>query len=159
MPDDRLFHRALGHSEKVNDLTDFERNVWWVYKLAADDFGVMRFSAMPLQDLALWLERKPAKMVLRALERIRAIGLIQTFDHQKQTYAFQADWQTWQKITHPRQTKQPAPPLEVLDLNTLWLFSHHPKGGKLPSWQHPDERKKTGSAPVAHPEETGSLAV
>lgn len=137
MPDDRLFHLALGHSEKVNRLTDFERGVWFVYKLASDDFGVMRFSATPLQDAALWLEKKPAKAVLRALETLCEVGLIARFTHQGQTYVYQADWQTWQKITYPRPTKQPAPNAAALDINTAWLFAHHPEGGRLPSWQDP----------------------
>jgi hypothetical protein len=159
VPDDRLIHRALGQSQKINALTDFERWVWAIYKLAADDFGVMRYSAMPLQDVARWLERKPARHVLKALDEVIRVGLVQVFEHQGERYVYQADWQTWQKITHPRQTKQPAPPLDAIDPNTLWLFSHHPKGGKLPSWQHPDERKKTGSRPEADREQTGSAAV
>lgn len=158
MPDDRLIHRALGHSAKVNSLTDFERLVWLVYKLASDDFGVMRFSAVTLQEAADWLERKPSRLVQAALERVRLTGLVQTFEHQGRQYCYQADWQTWQKITHPRQTKQPAPPLEALDRNTLWLFSHHPKGGKLPSWKPSDDWKKTGSLLDLNRKETGNTA-
>lgn len=147
MPDDRLFHLALGHSAKVNRLTDFERGVWFIYKLASDDFGVMRFSATPLQDAALWLERRPARAVLKALEQVCDVGLLGRFTHQDQTYVYQRDWQTWQKITFPRQTKQPAPSLNSLDLNTQWLFEHHPNGGKLSSWQHPSLRQSTGRTP------------
>ena len=139
MPDDRLFHLALGHSEKVNRLTDFERGVWFIYKLAADDFGVMRYSALPLQDAARWLEQKTAKVVLRALERLCEVGLIAKFTHQGQVYVYQHDWQTWQKITHPRQTKQPRPDARSLDDNTRWLFHHHPQGGKLKGWKLPED--------------------
>ncbi len=43
------------------------------------------------------------------------------------------------------------------DANTRWLFTHHPKGGKLRSWQAPDpDREKTGSKPGVDPEKTGS---
>jgi hypothetical protein len=147
MPDERLFHLTLGHSEKVNRLTDFERSVWWMYKLAADDFGVMRFSAAPLQDAARWLERKSSRAVLKALETVYSVGLVSRFEHQGQTYVYQADWQTWQKITYPRPTKQPAPPLEALDLNTAWLFSHHPNGGRIGSWQHPSLREQSRKDP------------
>jgi hypothetical protein len=157
MPDDRLIHLALGHSQKINALTDFERGVWLVYKLTSDDFGVMRFSAVTLQEAASWLEARPAKQVLRALETIRDTGLIQTFEHQGRTYCFQHDWQTWQKITHPRQTKQPAPPLRDCDANTRWLMAHHPRGGKLKSWQAPGEKpESTGRKPETNREETGS---
>jgi hypothetical protein len=128
------------------------------YKLASDDFGVMRYSATPLQDMARWLERKPAKTVLRALEAVIGVGLVATFDHQDERYVFQADWQTWQKITHPRQTKQPAPADLALDRNTLWLFSHHPKGGKLTSWKPSEDWKKTGSLMELNRESTGSAA-
>lgn len=146
MPDERLFHLALGHSNKVNQLTDFERWVWAIYKLASDDFGVMRFSPTPLKEAADFLEAKSDRLVQRGLEVVRDVGLILTFEHQSRVYCFQRDWQTWQKITHPRATMQPAPPLDIVDLNTQWLLTLHPKGGKLTSWQHPDNRKKTGSS-------------
>lgn len=156
MPDDRLIHLALGHSAKINALTDFERLVWLIYKLAADDFGVMRFSPVTLQDAAHWLELKPAKTVQRAMERVRDIGLVQTFEHQGRIYCFQRDWQTWQKITHPRQTKQPRPSDDALDLNTQWLFAHHPAGAKLTSWQHPDLRPRK-QTPGKLPEDSGNI--
>lgn len=158
MPDDRLIHRACGHSVKVNALTDFERLVWALgYKLAADDFGVMRFSALSLQEAAEWLEKRRPKQIQAALARVKAVGLIDTFEHQGRLYCFDPVWQTWQKITHPRQTKQPAPPLDRVDLNTRWLLKHHPKGGRLQSWQAPDlHPKDAGRKPGAHREETGS---
>jgi hypothetical protein len=141
MPDDRLIHLSFGHSEKVNKLTSLERDVWLMYKLAADDFGVMRFSPTPLQDAARWLEVQSSKRILRALQAVYDVDLIHSFVHQGQRYVFDRKWQTWQKILYPRGTKQPAPPLDQLDLNTQWLFSHHPNGGKLSSWQHPIERQ------------------
>jgi hypothetical protein len=165
MPDDRLIHLALGHSEKVNKLTSLEREVWLIYKLAADDFGVMRFSATPVQDAALWLEKQPAKRILQALHAVRNVGLVEAFEHQGQSYIFDPVWQSWQKITHPRQTKQPAPPLDKLDANTRWLFSHHPKGGKLKSWQLPTERKPgenredSGNPPGKLPENSRPVLV
>lgn len=148
MPDDRLIHKTFGHSEKVNKLTDFEILVWMMYKLASDDFGVMRYSALTLQEAARFLEKRPARTVLRGLESVHEVGLIDTFEHQGRTYCYQTDWQTWQKITHPRQTRQPAPICERCDRNTRWLLSHHPKGGRLKSWQAPDDwKEKTGSTP------------
>jgi hypothetical protein len=157
MPDDRLIHKAFGQSEKVSRLTDFERLVWLVYKVAADDFGVMRFSAITLQDGARFLEQRPAKQVMRALESVRDVALILTFEHQDRTYCFDPVWQTWQKITHPRQTKQPIPPADRCDLNTQFLLTYHPTGGKLSSWQHPSLRpKKGGSPPEVLPVQTGS---
>ena len=157
MPDDRLIHRACGHSAKVTALTDFERLVWFTYKLAADDFGIMRYSAVTLQDAADWLEQRRAKQLMTALDRIGAVGLIQTFEHQGRAYCFDPVWQTWQKITHPRQTKQPIPDLGRVDPNTQWLFRHHPIGGKLSSWKAPaDLPKRTGSALEINREWTGS---
>jgi hypothetical protein len=161
MPDERLIHRTVGHSLKFNKLTDFERLVWLMYKLAADDFGVMKFSAITIQESADWLAMKPTKAVQRSLERIREVGLVQTFTHQDRLYCYQWDWQTWQKITHPRKTKQPLPDTEFSrDRNTQWLFDHHPDGGKLSSWQHPDLRpKKAVSAPGENRESAGNAPV
>lgn len=139
MPDDRLIHLTLGHSEKINGLTDFERLVWLMYKLASDDFGVMRFSAVTLRESADWLSHKPERLVQRALDEVRKVGLVQSFEHQRRTYCYQWDWQKWQKISYPRPTIQPAPPAEMLDRDTQWLMSHHPRGGKIHSWKAPKE--------------------
>jgi hypothetical protein len=148
MPDDRLIHRAFGHSEKVNSLTDFEKLVWLMYKLASDDFGVMVFSASPVRAAATFLDKKPERIVLRALHTVRDVGLVSVFPHQGSDYLYQFDWQEWQKITHPRGTKQPAPPLHLLKRHTQWLFAHHPDGGKLQSWKAPkDFQCEAGSKP------------
>src|SRR5690349_5254975 len=109
MPADRTFDRGLGGGARLNRLTDFERGVWFVYVLAADDFGVMRFSAITLQETAEWLEQKPKRVIERALERVSGVGLIQTFSHQGRVYCFQTNWQTYQKVEYPRPTAQPKP--------------------------------------------------
>lgn len=163
MPDDRLIHLSVGHSVKVNALTDFERLVWLMYKLASDDFGVMRFSSAPLIAGATFLEKRSPRAVLKALERVRQVELVRTFEHQGTDYLYQWDWQTWQKITHPRSTKQPKPPAELLagcDANTRWLFTFHPKGGRLKSWQaHAENREDTGSSQGDDPDQTGPVVV
>lgn len=140
MPDDRLFNKSLGHSEKLSVLTDFEDLVWRGYVLSADDFGVMRFSALTLQADHDRFAKRSQKVVQRALERVRDVGLILTFEHQNRVYCFQHDWQERQKLTYPKRTIQPRPPaalLGVCKVHTLWLFSRHPDGGKLPSWKAP----------------------
>jgi hypothetical protein len=75
LPDDRLFHKTLGHSEKVNSLTDIEEIVWRTYiNGGSDDFGVMRFDASPLQNAHDRLLAKPARHVMRMLERVASVG-------------------------------------------------------------------------------------
>ena len=128
MPDDRLFHKRLGHSEKVNSLTDFEELVWRAYILSADDFGVMRFSAVTLQADSDRMANKPAKAVQKALERVATVGLIQTFDHQGRRYCYQNDWADWQKVEYPRATINPPPPSDDLSPKTRELFAKHPGG-------------------------------
>jgi hypothetical protein len=134
MPEDRLFHSCLGQSDKVNSLTDFEEIVWRDYINAADDFGVMRFSAVTLQAKFDRLAQRPAKVIERALESVLAVDLIRTFTHQSRVYCFQWDWQDWQHITYPRRTAQPLPSGEALlacSIHTRRLFTLHPDGGKL----------------------------
>lgn len=131
MPDDRLFHKRLGHSEKVATLTDFEYVVWTAYVLSADDFGVMRFSAISLQADHDRLAVKPAKAVQRAMDRVRDVGLIHTFAHQGRVYALQGDWQDWQHVDYPRATINPKPDETALlrcSEATRKLFEHHPGG-------------------------------
>jgi hypothetical protein len=132
MPDDRFVHRRALRSEKVARLTDFERGVWLAYILCADDFGVIRFTAQAIQE-ALWLELKATRVVQRAFDTLKSIGLLDTFEHQGRTFAFQRDWQAWQNIRHPRNTINPCPPDEALrkcDGETAALFQKHPR--KIP---------------------------
>ena len=130
MPDDRFIHRRLGHSERVNSLSDFEFRVWTQYVLSSDDFGVMRFTPATLQadNDALAGEGKKAKAVQRALERLAILGLIRTFVHQSRTYCYQHDWQDWQKVEYPRATLHPKPPTDGMSPATVKLFAKFPGG-------------------------------
>lgn len=114
MPDDRLFHKKLGHSAKVNALTDFEDRVWRAYILSSDDFGVMRFAAVTLQADHDYCATRPQKAVQRALERVYEVGLIVIFEHQGHRYCCQLDWQNNQRVKHPRRTINPKPPDDIL---------------------------------------------
>ena len=151
MPDDRFFHKCLGHSEKVNSLTDFEELVWRAYVLAADDFGVMRFSAITLRAENDRLARKPQKTVQRALEAVRNVGLIRTYEHQGRIYCFQHNWQDYQKVTYPKRTVHPMLSSEALMSctdNTRWLFTVFPGGEKLEKWKCPESfRRHSGISP------------
>ena len=143
MPDDRLFHKRLGHSDKVNALTDLEEIVWRTYILAADDFGVMRFAASALQDAHERLAKRTPAYVLKTLTTVCASNLIQTFEHQKRVYCYQFDWQDYQKIRYPMRTVNPRVPEALLRTvctpATRWLFTAWPGGKvKLASWQPPD---------------------
>lgn len=150
MPDDRLFHKRLGHSNKVNLLTDAEEIVWRTYILAADDFGVMRFSAVSLQDAHDRLATRKAGAVQRMLERVKAVGLVQTFEHQRRVYCYQPDWQDYQKVRYPLRTVHPRIPDEVLENctpATRWLLTAWPGGKlKLPTWQPPDTGQPSGNS-------------
>lgn len=146
MPDDRFFHKSLGHSQKVNSLTDFEDLVWRSYVLAADDFGIMRFSAITLRADNDRLARKSQNIVERALHAVFDVGLIATFEHQGRVYCFQRDWQDWQKVTYPKRTVNPQPPPDVLITctdNTRWLFSIFPGGVRIPSWKCPESFRES----------------
>lgn len=159
MPEDRLFHSCLGHSDKVNALTDFEEIVWRDFINTADDFGVMRFSPVTLQSKFDRLDRRSARTVQKALERVRAVGLVFLFDHQERSYCYQRDWQEWQHVRYPRETKQPLPPPSeqlLCNRHTRWLFEHHPGGCKLDAWKAPKlwrpDVKAWGKGPDSHPD-------
>lgn len=127
MPDYRLVHRRALRGEKVGSLSDFERGVWLAYLLIADDYGVMPFDAGEL-GRAIWLKGKPQRVVQKALERVRDVGLIQTWTHQGQPYCYAPDWQEWQNVRHPRGTIEPCPPAEILERckpKTRDLFADH----------------------------------
>lgn len=98
--------------------------------LSADDYGVMRFSAVTVQADNDALHARPSRTIQRCLERIVDLGLLVDFEHQKRKYVCQLDWQTWQRIKFPRHTVHPCPPPATLghcDQATLGLFhDHHP---------------------------------
>jgi hypothetical protein len=145
MSDDRLFHRRLGHSQKVNSLSDLEEIVWRTYIQAADDFGVMLFTAIELRREHDRLMKRSDQVVQRMFERVRDAGLVHTFEHQGRTYCFQRDWQEFQKVRYPFRTIHPRIPAEMLaecSLATQWLHTVWPGGGrdsKLPNWMPPKD--------------------
>lgn len=131
MPADRFLHPRLGHSEKVNLLTDLEFRVWVQYVLCADDFGVMRRSSHTLQAANDHLSNRPRKMIDRCLDRLVTVGLLRGFEHQSRQYVYQHDWQTFQKVEYPRPTFEPKPTDELIALcepKTQALFLKHPGG-------------------------------
>jgi hypothetical protein len=118
MPADRLFHKRLGRGQRTCALTDFEYRVWSQYVLSADDFGVMRKSAVQLQADNDNLANRSSTTIHRALKQLCEVGLVVKFDHQLQLYICQLDWQDWQKITYPTRTINPKPPLDIVDRMT-----------------------------------------
>lgn len=161
MPDDRLFHSCLGQSDKVNNLSDFEELVWRDYINAADDFGIMRFSAVTLQAKFDRMARRPVKVIEKALANVKAADLVRTFVHQSRTYCYQWDWQDWQHVTYPRRTAQPLPigaQLGGCSMSTRWLFTLHPDGGKLEGgWKAPKsfQPAEAGETPDELPKDSG----
>lgn len=131
MPDDRFIHRRAGHGERSNILSDLEHRVWIQMMLSADDFGILRASAVTLQADNDNLANRPARMIERCISAVVKTGLFLTFDHQRRTYAYQPDWQTWQKVAYPRTTNNPKPTPEALaqcDEPTQKLFAAYPGG-------------------------------
>lgn len=128
MPVDRLFHPRAGHSRKVTALTDFQFLTWWTYVLAADDYGVMRRSAVTLQAANDALARRQIKVVDRAFDAVVDIGLVMPFEHQGDWYVCQLDWQDFQRVRYPRDSHLPIPPPEILQKcsrSTRELFQKH----------------------------------
>lgn len=109
MADSRILHRAAGDSEKVAALSDLEYRVWTQYLLSADDFGVMPATAFVLQAENRSFRKRPTKTIQKALEAVIAVGLVLTFTHQGERYAWQPDWNDRQQIRYPRATVRPLP--------------------------------------------------
>lgn len=126
-----MIHPCLGHSDKVTMLNDFEFRVWTQYLLSADDFGVMRFSAITLQSDNDSLQERSLRRVVKALDKIVSLGLISTFTHQGRAYACQLNWVKYQDVQYPRHTMHPSPPadlIEQMEPTTQTLFRKHPGG-------------------------------
>lgn len=126
MPADRLTHPRIGRSQKVTSLNDFEYRVWDTYRWVADDFGVMPKSPAKLRgENDALRDQHSDEEVGTALQRVIDVGLVREFDHQGAMYVCSLTWQKHQKITHPRHTFLPCPPVQVLgmmDVETRKLF-------------------------------------
>lgn len=133
MPVDRFFHPRLGHSEKVNLLSDLEFRVWCQYILSANDYGVMRCSAMTIQADNDALGRRPRVVIERCLQALIDCALVMVFEHQGHRYICQHDWQDFQKVRYPRETHDPIPPSEIVEKcseETRDVFRFH--SGNIP---------------------------
>lgn len=146
MAQDRLFHKRLGHGDRVGQLSDFEYIVWQAYVLSADDYGVMRLSAHTLQADHDRLSQKNGGAIERALRRGVAVGLLTTFQHQGRTYVCQLDWQDFQKVRYPAKSHNPVPPAEILEqMSPLTLALFHERTSSLsPSREKVPERARAG---------------
>lgn len=108
-------------------LTDLEYRVWTQYMLSADDCGVLRLSGLTIQADNDALAKRPMKMIEKALSALVTIGLIIDFDHQGRRYGCDPLWQDFQKVTHPRLSHAPMPPVDVVlqcSLETQGLFAY-----------------------------------
>lgn len=131
MPQDRLRSPRGGHGRRTTALSDFEFRVWDQYQLSADDFGVLRCSAINVQADNDNLADRPSVDVQAALERLIEVELVACFEHQGRRYLCQLDWQTFQKVEYPRATPLPKPSEAILarcDASTRRLFGKHPGG-------------------------------
>lgn len=131
MPADRFLHPKCGHSHKVNLLTDLEYRVWTQYLMSADDFGVMRCSAVTIQADNDHLANRTVRQIDKALEVIIKSGLVRAFTHQGRRYLYQPNWQVFQKVEYPRATDNPKPDEDAMTLCdelTAALFLKHPGG-------------------------------
>ena len=131
MPQDRLRSPRAGHGRKTTSLSDFEYRVWDQFQLSADDFGVMRLSALTVQNDNEALSQRPSGDIQEALERLIVVGLALTFEHQGRRYLCDPTWQSFQKVEYPRITMHPKPTAPTLlrcDLATRGLFKRHPGG-------------------------------
>lgn len=118
--------------------------------LSADDFGVMRGTHHPIQNDNDHLAGRPAKTIQRCLDALVSCGLLDRFEHQGKCFVFQPDWQSWQKVSYPRTTTHPCPPISGCDVATQRLFTVHPGGAG---------RKRSENIPETVPEPSVNIPI
>ena len=135
MPANRLLHKRAGAGERTNALTHLEFRAWIIYRLAADDFGVMRADISALIEAHPMLARVSARLLRAALERLVSSTLLGRFDAAGLTYVYSRDWQDFEKIEWPQVTTRPVPTPDVLagcTPETQRLFAAWPGGKRVP---------------------------
>jgi hypothetical protein len=156
----RFLHAAVGHSQKVDQLTDLAYRVWTQYLLSADDFGVMRATAVTVQAQNRTLARHTVEEIDACLEQLLAVGLVGVFPHQGERFFYQPDWQDFQRLAWPAKTLNPAIPVALrggCSPATLLLLTVYPGGRRVPSKSKLlSEPQKT--AVEAQPENSGSTS-
>jgi hypothetical protein len=149
MPADRFVHKRVGHDDRVSGLTDLQARVWALgYLLAADDFGVMRYSSLPIQELNDALATRSARLIEQCLAALVAVGLLLKFESGGRWFVCSTSWQDDQHIRYPRDTDNPVPPPEIVSQcteQTQELFRSRCR--KIPEMPPEHSRKVSGTVP------------
>lgn len=127
-----MLHPRRGHDKRFVVLTDLDWRVYDAYLIGADDFGVMRYSAVSVKSADDGLSARPEKMLLRCLDSLIERGILVDFLDGNRRYVLQFDWQDDQRIKYPTTTYQPRPPdglVSRCSAKTRKLFGKYP-GGK-----------------------------
>lgn len=168
-----MLHKRAGSGERTNALSNLEFRAWIIYRLAADDFGVMRCDIGALIEAHPYFATEKPRALRAALERLVNVGLLGRFESQGLTYVYSRDWQDFERIEWPSMTTKPPVPPEFLSnctADTQRLFSVWPGQKRVP----PAPRSTTNGAPSslgssdgvateslprakAHPNANGSL--
>jgi hypothetical protein len=149
VPQDRLRSPRAGHGRKTTSLTHLEYRVWDQFQLSADDFGVMRYSHLPIQNDNEALAQCDSHEIIGALERLVSVGLAVRFEHQDRAFICDPTWQTFQHVEYPRVTLMPKPSPEAFgacDDLTQKLFVKHPGG--LPKRSPKDSQSPPEDSPT-----------
>lgn len=126
----RLYHKRETGERRIVRLDDTTFRVWFQFRQSADDYGVMRRSALPIMTNDPNLGARPTTEIEAALERLIDGGILIPFTDDGSPWVCQPDWQDIQKVRHPSQTVNPCPPGEVLEQcseATVELFRIHPR--------------------------------
>lgn len=146
MPANRMLHKRAGSGERTNALSNLEFRAWIIYRLAADDFGVLRCDIGSLIEAHPYFAKEKPRALKAALERLVNIGLLGRFTSQGLTYLYSRDWQDFERIEWPSMTTKPTVPPDFLEgctPETQRLFSVWPGQKRIP----PVVRLRTDNVP------------
>lgn len=152
MPANRMLHKRAGSGERTNALTNLEFRAWIIYRLAADDFGVLRCDIGSLIEAHPYFATEKPRALKAALERLVNIGLLGRFTSQGLTYVYSRDWQDFERIEWPSMTTKPTVPPDFLDgctPETQRLFSVWPGQKRVPP-ASPRPPDKPGSSSLGN---------
>jgi len=109
----RIIRPEFWSDEKLGSLSFMERLLYIGMWNVADDEGLLRASPLYLRSVIFAYDEIKATLIDEALKKLKDLGFIYVYIHEKQSYAWIIKFRVHQKIDRPQKSNNPAPRLST----------------------------------------------